>query len=289
MIKPAILVMLAACGAPSTSPTSPDAAAPADVTPSVDASVRPKKLVVIKGQSNALGRGVVSDTTDPRVAPLAAVRYEAHLGDNSDPPKVVANYAWGDLTHLVYNSGIDSFGIEMSLGAALHTAEPDTDWYIAKFAFGSTSLWYNWDPTGVYPTLPAGEPNLFEQSVAFERAAIADTGATLTAEIWMQGESDADTEAHATAYQSELMAFIAAEQAAIPAFATADVPMLYGELVNAHWAARTSLRASQVACESQFVVLVNQDGLPLADGMHFTATGYLTLGERYAAAILGQR
>lgn len=256
-------------------------------------AARPKKLVVIKGQSNAVGRGLASDAAgDPRLQPLAAVRYEAHLGDDSDPPKPIADYAWGDLTHLVYRSGVDSFGIEMSLGYALAAAEPGTDWFIAKFAFGATSLFYNWQPDGVYPTMPAGQPNLFEQSVAFERAAIADTGATLAAEIWIQGESDADTEAHAQAYQAELLAFIAAERAAIPTFATfatAATPMFYGELVNAHWAARTSLRASQVADQSQFVVLVNQDGLPLADGMHFTAAGYLELGERYAAAILAPR
>lgn len=294
LLSLSLLVMVcAACnsGAPdgaigaidASTPAAPDADAAVDIT---DAAVRPKKMIVIKGQSNAVGHGLASDVaSDPRMQPLPDVRYLAQVGDNSDPPKIDA-YAWGDLRSLTYRSGLDSFGIEISLGHALHEAEPGTDWYIAKFAYGATSLFYNWAPGGAYPTSPASAPNLFEQGVAFEQRAIADTGAPIVAEIWIQGESDADTDAHAQAYQGELLSFVAAEQAAFPAFASQATPLYFGELINAHWAARTALRASQVADQSQFAILINQDGLPLADGMHFTAQSYLDLGERYASAIL---
>lgn len=253
--------------------------------PAPDAPAPPpakRKLVLLFGQSNAASRGLVSELADPSLAdPYPAVPFTEQIGNNYNPPTVLT-YPVGPLQPYPRLDGLDSFGVELSMGRALDAAEPG-QWAIAKIGYGSTALAGEWWPTGQWPT---GQPNLFTQQLAYVQQALADTGSDLAAMVWIQGESDAVTVALGQRYELGLAMFMGAEREKLPC--DPRVPFIYGRLnINNPQVGRDAVRASQEANQNRYAILVDQDPYPLGpDLTHYTTQGVLDLGTLYAQTIL---
>lgn len=237
-------------------------------------------IVVICGQSNAAGRGAV--TLIPNYLlhgyngtfPAVQQRY---LVDDGPTDPIVWDFDVGpsDLAPIVSGNGI--FGVELSMCRRLY--RNGYEHAMAKMAIGSTSLAVHWLPTGTFPT---GD-NLFTQFLAFLDEAETDLDGTIAEIVWVQGETDAGNSGHAAAYAANLRAFIVAVRVAYPGVAF-TINRLH---INNGGAFTSTVRAAQdlVSRTVPGVRIFSCDDLPL-DGAHFTAIGFMALGERFADQIL---
>lgn len=302
-----IAILITACS--GEHPTSPDANVTIDAAPpqgdaSTDTGPARLRAVVIIGQSNARGIGIVSELpgSDYAYPPLPfSVMYGNFL-----QPQIQRTYT-GALTPLCIKflatgsatsdcpADDQSFGIELSLASALGSG-----WVIGKYTADGTSLAEEWDPTGTW--CPAGpcvgsdgapNPTMYQAYVAWQAAFLAQTGAQLAAVIWIQGEQDATTIPLATAYGGELTTFIAD----VRRDSGVAVPFLYGELPLADGSAMdgsaltepgvAEVRAGEVADQdvAQGIIMVSQDGYAMT-GVHFVGSSLIALGSAYATALL---
>lgn len=239
-----------------------------------------RKLVIIAGQSNAIGQGLIGDLTDPSyLSPYSNVIYMANMGTSADPPAVDV-YSAGALDDKVYQ-GQDKLGIELSLGRDLDHTIPN-GWAIAKFAYSSTSLNANWDPNGTWPT---AQPNIFTQFCSYIVAAEAATNSELAAIIWIQGENDAGNLAQANDYDDNLLEFVDLLRVEV-----GTVPFIYGRLhTNANYAFNAELRVSQANCNGARtdLIMVDQDVVAIGvDLVHYDADELIDLGLIYADEVL---
>lgn len=244
-----------------------------------------RKLVVICGQSNAVGTGRVR-FLDPQAAELAepypAVPFASNTGDDRDPPEV-RDYPMEPLGARMGRAEL-GFGIELTLGRALDDARHD-EWAIAKFGRSSTALAIEWDPSGTYPPMDPNGQNLFEQFVAYVAAQAEVMEAEVAAFIWIQGESDAPTGYAARNYGRRLRVFVDLLRQQFP------VPFIYQQLnAAAPYEFTAELRAEQERVQSDWMILENTDdgyAFPLrADLVHYDESALLTLGEVYAERVL---
>jgi hypothetical protein len=182
-------------------------------------------------------------------------------------------------------AGTPNFGAELSLGRHLNRVLPNS-WVISKWGMTSSDLAVNWLPTGTYPTSPAGSPNLFTQAMHDAAAVAAANNATVSALVWIQGESDALDATKAANYQTNLLALIAAVRAVYPNLPVviSRIPASSPEANNtAVYNAQTTVAGSTPHC-----ALVNTDDLtPLITTYHFSANNLVTLGNRLASSLLG--
>lgn len=247
-------------------------------------SVR-RKLAVILGQSNAVGTGRVSNLTASQLHysydyPLP---YRDRHGNDANPPLFV-DYPWSTLGPRIGTTGLNQFGVELSMGRALEAAEP-TQWAIMKLAHSSTGLaneylggWPSADPDGL---------TYIERAIAMTQDALDTRPYDLAAFVLIQGEADAANEASALAYDENLLTFIELFRAEF-----ADAPLVYGRLhANASLATmpyRDTLRASQLAADANAgFYMVDQDPYTLGgDSVHYNETGLIALGEAYASVLL---
>ena len=252
-------------------------------------------VYLIAGQSNADGRGSVSDLTGPLAdyaAPQSGVRLYYVNPTNSDPLNPTHRTGWVDLAP-GYSVGpgfsgtlpSNRFGFELSLGRALATRDPSRSIAFIKVSRGGTNLAQDWDPDG--------NANYMWQTFA---RAIPDALAALTAPgdqaricgvFWHQGESDGGN----PTYQADLTRLIEATRTLT---ARPDLPFALGELERDHTTPTVTGRTYQlaamaaVAAADSHTLLVSSDGLQTYDGTHFTSASYITFGERFAAAMLGR-
>lgn len=244
-----------------------------------------RQLIIICGQSNARGAGLVTDVIDPVQAGLLLaypnVPFVYKCDGNTDPP-VYNTYANAPLGPRVF-VGVNRFGIELTMMRVLDQYFPNK-WACGKCAYDSTSLNSDWAPgRGAYSDL---SPAPFTTLLNFIAQTLIDTSSELGAVIWIQGENDAGALGTANAYGTNLLAFIDALRAVQP-----GVPFIYGRL---NWAYTVggftaNLRASQEAIRGSRsnLVLVNTDDFPLqGDNTHYPAQSVIALGYRYAAAVL---
>ncbi|MFN3585727.1 sialate O-acetylesterase [Phenylobacterium sp.] len=230
-------------------------------------------LVIVAGQSNALGYGLSGQDLPADIGPDAQVRIWDGArfavmapGRNTGSPNFPA-----------------SWGPEAGFAHAWRAAHPDRPLYIVKYARGSTPLapspGRDWAPE-------SGE--LFqetEEAVAAARAALEAQGLhpRIAAVLWMQGEADATDPARAGAYRSNLTALLAAIR---ERWAKADTPVVVGRIPD--FGARAGeVRAAQAAVDAADprTATVDAKGLPMQpDGLHIAAAGQLRLGEAMAQA-----
>jgi len=219
----------------------------------------PLPIVLVAGQSNA-------------IASQASIS-----GAPALPTEGAAWFYQGDI-----NATVDEdvwsctqtdtrFGPE--LGAA--TVYGPAGW--AKYAAADTDLHTKWQPGGSVYTL-------FETSV---NAALADLTAagvsyTIPALIWMQGEADADTSAHAEAYAANLATMVAD----VRTNWGAGIKIIVIEIIKSGANADTvrAQQASFVAGDGN-AALITTDDLTAADGIHFNTASMFTIGERCGGEI----
>lgn len=259
--------VFASCSSPpslsSTALCGDDAAPPVDVAPDAP-GIRP--LTLILGQSNAAGNGLASEIDPSWTQPFPAVTLSSKVAKNISDPPVIWLYEGALAPRL------GKFGAELSMGRAL----PNRD--IAICAGNGASLAVNLDPNG---TWPSGGPNFHTQCVSFAHATEASHSTRVETILWFQGESDATQLAWANAYLDNL--------AEVAGLLLAEFPcarFFYYRLKTPGTYAATVRAAHEAfaATNTPWVTMVDVDALPTF-GQHFTAQGYLQLGELFADVI----
>jgi len=235
----------------------------------------PAQVVVLAGQSNALGYGLTAADLPPELA--------------KPEPRV---QIWDGERFVPLQPGVNTgsprqpstWGPEVGFARAWRAAHADGTLYLVKYARGSTALAQgpgrDWSP--------ASSGDLYAeatQAVAAAKAALGRQGLRpqVTAIVWLQGEADAADAAATAAYRANLEAFLAAVRRD---WARADTPVVLAKIPR--WGGQAdAVRAAQAAVDAADprTVAVDAAGLPMQpDGLHITADGQLRLGQAMARA-----
>ena len=147
--------------------------------------------IVIVGQSDASGHGLITDLTQDQIA----------------PPANASIWIWGDVNSGIWEPVVAGEGyLPTCIGPELSFAKNmPSPIHIIKYTVGSTSLAVNW----LSPS--AGGPGYcYTHMLITIQDAIAAIhgGGYVAGVIWCQGASDATTLANAQAYQSRLTWFV---------------------------------------------------------------------------------
>lgn len=245
----------------------------------------PTYLVALLGQSNSVGRADEDSLTDSSYsAAFSGVQLKQQNAATPADPLVWTSYVTADLQPRT-DHATQNMGPELSMGRYLDAAAPG-DFALVKVGIGSSGLNDHWKPTSLYPAI-GGDPNLFTQAVEFIQEAESEFARTLSAIVWVQGESDALDATDAAAYETNLTALITALRVTWP-----SVPFVYNRLNSSHtYTHKATVRTAQANVDAAVsgTTMVDADGIALqGDGDHYTADGYIELGERLAAAVLAQ-
>lgn len=235
-----------------------------------------RHLLVLAGQSNMQG-------------------YAPHAGAGL-PDSIPGVLVWNAIGHragvwgaLAPGSSLDSncFGPEMTLVRRLKDVLPADTFAVVKVAFGGTSLERHWlspssgDVVGyMFDTL------IVSLEAARSRHPLGEF--PLSGFFWMQGESDALTEASATAYGSRLEALLLDLRTT---WSDTSMPWILAQIdVQPAWPWADLVRegTSDAASALERTSLVETAGLP-TDGAHLTAEGSKRLGIRFADQWLAQK
>lgn len=240
----------------------------------------PAQVVVLAGQSNAVGYGLQAAdlpaglaAADPRVRIWDGQRFAPMApGRNTGTPRQPST--WGP---------------EVGFAQAWRAAHPDATLHLVKYARGSTALaagpGRDWSP-GSSGELYAEA----SQAVRAAKAALAREGLEpqVAAILWVQGEADAGDPRAAGAYGRNLTEFLRAVRRD---WAQAATPVVLAKIPR--WGGQAdAVRAAQDAVDAADprTVAVDAAGLPMQpDGLHIAAAGQLQLGHALARAAEGLR
>ncbi len=244
-------------------------------------------VYLIGGQSNADGRGAVSDLTNGLAAwqsPQPDVRIYYANPINHDPLNPTYNTGWNGLAPGFsvppgFSGALPStkFGPELSFARTLADSAPSGHLALIKVTQGGTSLSSDWNPASGY--MYATFTNITRTALL----ALTNEGAryTLRGLIWHQGESDGSSTTEA--YQSMLTNFILAVRRDL---GVTNLPVVVGELATNR---SITVRQAQfnVGEIMPYVGFASSSHLATlaADDPHFTAASQLTMGQRMAAAL----
>jgi hypothetical protein len=249
----ALFLALAACRAPSP--------------PATSAAARPMQLVLLAGQSNMAGRGVVEG--EDRVAHPRVLTLDR---DGRWVPAV-------DPVH--FDKPIAGVGPGRSFALALAARDTTAVIGLVPTAVGGTSI-TRWAP-GAYDSATRTHP--YDDALA--RVRVARERGTFVAILWHQGESDANA-AGAPPYEARLRELVGRlrEAAGAPA-----APFLIGQLGTfperppAAWRLAVDSAHRRVAATVPNAAYVSAAGLAhKGDTLHFSAAAARELGRRYAEA-----
>src|SRR5262249_11243966 len=171
-------------------------------------SALPLQVLVLAGQSNAVGYGADASLLPPELyAPQTDVRFWYDVGITilgTPGPRIDSGNQFVPLQFqsnaLIFGGVAHGFGPEIKLGRVLADALP-TDIAIVKFAIGGSSLAVDWDPA-----TPGSYYDQMTDDVTLALAALGAMGDTgrVRGFFWMQGEADSQNLAQATAYEANL-------------------------------------------------------------------------------------
>jgi len=168
------------------------------------------------------------------------------------------------------------FGPEVTFGRMLKEAGYNPA--IFKYTRGSTSIHSDW--------LAPGEGGYYDAMVADLDTAITDLesqGLTVIIKglIWIQGESDAETHALASAYESGLLSIISDLRNHVVGNST--LPIILGVDEQHFWVVDQPAvldAHKSIAKNDDQIKFTSMYGLPKADGTHLTPAGLMTHGEQ---------
>jgi hypothetical protein len=265
----------------------------------------PVRLFVIAGQSNAQGYNHIRQYRGGREEFPATLRVQPRIlywpGNDALQP---TNDLWTTLR--VGDSG--SFGPEISFASDMEQRMPGATIAIMKYAVGGTGIARSVDYTDYIPALSGFNdhgrnwhpPTDGREAGALYRALLANFHDAVSALerdgkswelcgfVWMQGEHEAGiSRKMAEDYEKLLSDFIRSVRKDLHAPA---LPFVIGQ-VNSHtWAYGDIARKCQaeVCRKDPRTLLVETVDLPRVSGdaAHFTADGMLTLGSRFADAMV---
>ena len=266
---------------------------------------RPVRIFIVAGQSNAEGHNHIRQYHGGREPFPETLRVQPRIlywpGDDHPQPN---ENLWTALR--VGESG--AFGPEIAFAARMEQAMPGERIAIVKYASGGTGIARSVDYTDYIPPLKGFNdhdrnwhpPTDGREAGTLYRALIANVrnavsalerdGKTweLAGLVWMQGEHEAGISRRmAEDYEKLLRDFIKSVRKDLGA---SSLPVAIGQ-VNSHtWAYGDIARKDQAEfCrKDRKSRLVETLDLPRVNGdaAHFTADGMLTLGERFAEAMV---
>jgi len=249
-------------------------------------------VFILGGQSNAAGRGDMSELPDSSVFYNENIMLYHSPNMNSGQPAG----QWTTLRPASNTAGY--FGPEIGFGDIMSELYPDRHLAIIKHAVGGTDLGANWNP-GNY----AGDTTHFGPQYAIFVETVNSGINSLIAQgytpvirgmLWQQGERDARDGSFGPAYDRNLSHFIKRVRAE---FSAPNLPFIYGQVlpvVLAGYDYRDQVRQGQFNVDegsghlnaTDGARLVMADDLPMnSDNLHVSALGQIELGTRFAQAI----
>lgn len=240
-------------------------------------SVKPaapgSQLIVVAGQSNAVGFGL-SGADLPAQARFLGARVQILVGKRFEPMTAGINTGAPHAPR--------AWGPEVGFSRAWLKDHAIGTLYIVKEARGSTSLDPNTNPTWS----PSRRRSLFDSATAAVLLAERITNLHPSGVLWMQGEADATNAGYAAAYPERLSDLIAEMRVA---WRLGAAPVLIGRISRADALPfEASVRRAQdlAPLSDSLVRAVDTDRLPQqSDHLHFSAAGQLALGAGFYAAL----
>ena len=168
----------------------------------------------------------------------------------------------------------------ISMIVALETAFPSLVFHYVEEVIGGEGFK---NGAGAFATGNAGRVS-FETKVSNAVTALEAAGTFYYLALLMnQGEAEMFNDANVAAYASQLASFFADTRALTIATLPTLLTRVSSGYTNPTAARRNAVRA---VLETAGTAFVNTDDLPLqGDNTHQTAAGYVTLGQRYSAAL----
>lgn len=244
-----------------------------------------KKLVVIAGQSNAIG--MLNAAAVGLDAEYPAVRWYYRHAKAAATTWFTEPEGWTALKpRTTVIDGVQfpagTAGVELSLGRYLVDNDPDTEWYLAAMGVDSSGLADEW----LNAAFPASGGALLAQFKSFISARLAETGAELAGISWIQGENDAVESPDNTDYLTNLGVLFETELR--PLYGSAFKVILHRLISKYSGGSSAVIRAAQEGfcvgkSNAQFTI---GDDLSLRDSAHYDDASVVTLGQRIGAAVL---
>ena len=273
------------------------------VLPSIAAAQQTIDVYIVAGQSNADGRGDVSDLSAAQMASLENDTIISYLNPGSERERAVPTSNPNDLdvgtngfTPLVIGGfSVDgtsarqltpTFGPELSFGATIAEATGSNNQIaIIKVSRGGTNLRNDWRAGASVDTGP-DEPVgfLYRALLEYVAASLAEleadgSTAIVRGFVWHQGESDSN---NVSTYTDNFIALVEGVRAEFGA----DIPFVLGELSRTRSnSVNFNNNLPDLAASAPGISFVSSEGLttPASDTTHFDAEGQIELGQRYAA------
>ena len=273
------------------------------VLPSIAAAQQTIDVYIVAGQSNADGRGDVSDLSAAQMASLENDTIISYLNPGSERERAVPTSNPNDLdvgtngfTPLVIGGfSVDgtsarqltpTFGPELSFGATIAEATGSNNQIaIIKVSRGGTNLRNDWRAGASVDTGP-DEPVgfLYRALLEYVAASLAEleadgSTAIVRGFVWHQGESDSNS---VSTYTDNFIALVEGVRAEFGA----DIPFVLGELSRTRSnSVNFNNNLPNLAASAPGISFVSSEGLttPASDTTHFDADGQIELGQRYAA------
>ncbi|MGJ8657348.1 MAG: sialate O-acetylesterase [Akkermansiaceae bacterium] len=260
------------------------------------------RVYLLGGQSNGNGRGDASELT----APLSTAQNDVQLYWKKTQVTTNGNLAQNTWLSLQPDTGHGEnspspyaveFGSELKFGRDMADADPSVNIAIIKYTHGGTNLHTQWSATGTNYTT-------FVTTVAAGLQALTDAGHTyeVGGMVWIQGESDTGNAANANAYEANLTALIERVRSTafggqttggytLPFVITGLSANQYGSSVSTPGNSVNTVRQAQedVASDGHQTAFVNTDTFNTHSnntGIHFNASGQISMGAATAAAML---
>jgi hypothetical protein len=249
-------------------------------------------VFLLGGQSNAGGRGVISELPDSSVLYNTGIMLYHSASMNSGQPA----RQWTTLRPASNSAG--NFGPEIGFGNRMAELHPGRQIAIIKHAVGGTDLGANWNPGTNSRDMDHFGPQLmtFVETVDSGIDSLIAQGYTpvIRGMLWQQGERDARNSSYGPAYDRNLSHFIRRVRTQ---FNASSMPFVYGQVLPvalSGYAYRDQVRQGQFNVDEDsgqvFATdgarLVMADDLPMnSDNLHISAAGQLELGIRFADAL----
>lgn len=231
-------------------------------------------VYLLAGQSNMVGLGTISAASG------------TYTGTQSNV-KIWNGSSFASLAAGTNNEGASGteFGPELSFG--YHTARDLAKTiYLVKYAVSGKSLAVDFLP-------PSGTNYVaLKTKLSAALANLAGQNPLIMGICWMQGESDADSSAEAAAYEKNLAALIEDLRITYAEHMDHDAPFIIGEIANVDsgtFPYTATVQAAQAWIGSHrrgAVSFATSDLALLGDNVHFNTDSQITLGQRFASALL---
>lgn len=242
------------------------------------------EVYLLAGQSNMDGRGKMSNLSEAQRAPLedACIFYRNPPATSDGWKPLAPGYSMA----LGYKGTLPSatFGPEIGFAQAITKARPGDHLALIKGSKGGSSLSKDWNPGLKNQSETHGfcYRNFLETVELAKKALPGGDTFVIRGVLWHQGESDSGSSVEL--YQQRLTTFIARLREDLD---QPNLPFVIGEVFDN--GKRDSVRAAQraVAAAIPHTAFASAADLKTSDaGTHFDAASQITLGERFAAALL---